>query len=193
VNAPDFHRIRLTLHYDGREFHGWQVQPGQRTVQGEVERVLTRLLDRPAQVVGSGRTDRGVHATGQVAACDVPLKWTPHALRRALNALLPGDVWVAEADSALPGFHPRYDAAARSYLYRVGLSPEADSPFRSPWCWALARPVDLGAMERAAGRHRGRALLSALRQGGAGGARRPLHGERGALGAVGGGWGSSST
>jgi tRNA pseudouridine38-40 synthase len=150
VNAPDFHRIRLTLHYDGREFHGWQVQPGQRTVQGELERVLSRLVNRPAQVVGSGRTDRGVHATGQVAACDVPPKWTPHALRRALNALLPGDVWVAEAALARPGFHPRYDAIARSYVYRVGLSADSDSPFRAPWCWAVARPLDLGAMERAA-------------------------------------------
>jgi tRNA pseudouridine38-40 synthase len=150
VTGPDLHRIRLTLHYDGRDFHGWQVQPGQRTVQGEMERVLSRLLDRPSPVIGSGRTDRGVHATGQVAACDVPLKWTPHSLRRAMNALLPGDVWVAEAIHALPGFHPRYDAVARSYVYRLGLSPEADSPFRAPWCWALARPVDLGAMDRAA-------------------------------------------
>jgi tRNA pseudouridine38-40 synthase len=144
----DRHRIRFTVHYDGRGFHGWQVQPDQRTVQGELERVLGRLTNAPAPVVGAGRTDAGVHATGQVGAVDVPRKWTAHALRRAVNALLPDDVWVADAEVALPHFHPRYDASSRSYLYRVGLASEADSPFRARWCWPLLRPVDLLAMER---------------------------------------------
>jgi len=150
VNEPGLHRIRLTLHYDGRAFHGWQVQPEQRTVQGELERVVSRLTNRPAQVVGSGRTDSGVHATGQVAATDVPERWTAHALRRAMNALLPDDVWVADAVLAPPFFHPRYDATSRSYVYRIGLAQHADSPFHAPWCWPLLRPVDLGGMERAA-------------------------------------------
>ena len=145
----DRHRIRFTIHYDGREFHGWQVQPDQRTVQGELERVLAKLTNGPAAVVGSGRTDRGVHSTGQVAAADVPNRWTPEALRRAMNALLPDDVWVSDAELAAPFFHPRYDAVSRSYIYRLGLASEADSPFRAPWCWPLSRPVDLLAMERA--------------------------------------------
>jgi tRNA pseudouridine38-40 synthase len=147
--ATDRHRIRFTIHYDGRSFHGWQVQPDQRTAQGELERVLAKLTNAPCAVIGSGRTDRGVHATGQVAAADVPLRWTPHALRRAMNALLPDDLWVADAEPAPPFFHPRYDATARSYVYRIGLASEADSPFRAPWCWPLVRPVDLLAMERA--------------------------------------------
>jgi tRNA pseudouridine38-40 synthase len=150
VSDPGFHRIRLTLHYDGRAFHGWQVQPEQRTVQGEVERVLSRLTNRETAVVGSGRTDRGVHATGQVAAADVPVRWTAHSLRRATNALLPDDVWVADAVLAPPYFHPRYDAASRSYVYRIGLAQHADSPFHAPWCWPLLRPMDLSAMEAAA-------------------------------------------
>lgn len=149
ATSPDRHRIRFTIHYDGRSFHGWQVQPDQRTVQGELERVLAKLTNGPAAVVGSGRTDRGVHATGQVAAADVPVRWTAQALRRAMNALLPEDVWVADAEPAPPYFHPRYDATARSYIYRIGLASEADSPFRAPWCWPLVRPVDLLAMERA--------------------------------------------
>jgi tRNA pseudouridine38-40 synthase len=148
--STDRHRIRFTIYYDGRSFHGWQVQPDQRTAQGELERVLAKLTNGPCAVIGSGRTDRGVHATGQVAAADVPLRWTPHALRRAMNALLPDDVWVADAEHAPPFFHPRYDATARSYIYRIGLASEADSPFRAPWCWPLVRPVDLLAMERAA-------------------------------------------
>lgn len=147
--ANDRHRIRFTIQYDGRGFHGWQVQPDQRTAQGELERVLAKLTDAPCTVIGSGRTDRGVHATGQVAAADVPLRWTPHALRRAMNALLPDDVWVADAAHASPYFHPRYDATTRSYIYRIGLASEADSPFRAPWCWPLVRPVDLLAMEHA--------------------------------------------
>jgi tRNA pseudouridine38-40 synthase len=145
----DRHRIRFTIHYDGREFHGWQVQPDQRTVQGELERVLAKLTNGACAVIGSGRTDRGVHATGQVAAADVPGRWTPQALRRAVNALLPDDIWVADAEPATPFFHPRYDATSRSYIYRLGLASEADSPFRAPWCWPLSRPVDLLAMERA--------------------------------------------
>jgi tRNA pseudouridine38-40 synthase len=146
------HRIRFTVHYDGREFLGWQVQPGRRTVQGELERVLSRLFNRPASVVGAGRTDRGVHATGQVAAVGAPAKWTPDALRRAMNALLPADVWVAECALAAPGFHPRYDAVARAYVYRVGLVEASRSPFHRGWCWPLDRAVDRGALERAAAR-----------------------------------------
>lgn len=146
----DAHRIRFTVHYDGRAFHGWQVQPGQRTVQGELERVVSRLVDRPSVVIGSGRTDRGVHALGQVAAADVPTRWSARALHRAMNALLPDDIWVVDAAVAHPRFHPRYDAVARAYVYRIGLASESNSPFRAPWCWPLARPVELGAMERGA-------------------------------------------
>ncbi|MBV9775378.1 MAG: tRNA pseudouridine(38-40) synthase TruA [Gemmatimonadetes bacterium] len=147
--TAETHRIRFTVQYDGRAFFGWQVQATERTVQGELERVLSRLFDRPAQVIGSGRTDRGVHATGQVAATDAPLKWTPHALRRAMNALLPEGIWIADAAEAAPRFHPRYDAVARSYVYRVGLVEEANSPFQVRWCWPLVRPLDRAAMDRA--------------------------------------------
>jgi tRNA pseudouridine38-40 synthase len=150
VTQPARHRIRFTLHYDGADYFGWQVQPGRRTVQGEVERVLGRLFDVPATVLGSGRTDRGVHATGQVAMVNAPIRWTPAALRRAMNALLPGDVWVADAAEAPADFHPRYDAISRAYLYRVGLAPACRSPFHARWCWPLAEHLDTGAMGRAA-------------------------------------------
>lgn len=156
MNRPtDTHRIRLLLHYDGGDFFGWQLQPDRRTVQGEIERVLSRLIDAPVRVTGSGRTDRGVHATGQVAAADIPLRWTTPALRRAMNALLPPDVWVADAAPAPPDFHPRYDATARSYQYRVGLAPEVRSPFHRRWCWPLGRELNVAAMERASAILRG--------------------------------------
>jgi tRNA pseudouridine38-40 synthase len=149
MSSPTHHRIRLILHYDGSRYFGWQLQPRERTVQGELERVVSRLFDTPTRVLGSGRTDRGVHATGQVAAIDAPQRWTPAALRRAMNALLPDDVWVAEADAVAPDFHPRYDATARSYEYRVGTAEQALSPFHAPWCWALARPLDRDRMASA--------------------------------------------
>jgi hypothetical protein len=99
----------------------------ERSVQGELERVLSRLFDGPARVLGSGRTDRGVHATGQVATVDAPARWSAEELRRALNALLP-----AESGSRRPRrrrrFHPRYDAVSRSYVYRVGLAEQSARP-----------------------------------------------------------------
>lgn len=149
MEAPAFSRICLTLHYDGGAFHGWQLQKDQRSVQGELERVLSRLFNAPARVLGSGRTDRGVHATGQVAAVDAPARWTPDALRRALNALLPPEIWVADAQRVAPRFHPRYDALRRSYVYRVGTAERTASPFHARWCWPLRLPLDVAAMQRA--------------------------------------------
>ena len=145
--SPDpANRFRLTLHYDGSGFHGWQVQPGVRTVQGEVDAVLSRLADRPVTSIAAGRTDTGVHATGQVIGADMPESWTADALQRSVNALLPGDVWAAAVEPAPPDFHARYDAVGRGYIYRVGTTPAAASPFRRRWCWALHDPVDVAIL-----------------------------------------------
>lgn len=163
--APPERRFRLTLHYDGAGFFGWQVQPGMRTVQSELEAVLGRLAARPTPVLAAGRTDRGVHATGQVASALMPARWRAAELRRALNALLPPDVWVAAADEVAPGFHARYDAVARGYVYRVGTAEAAASPFVRRWCWPLGEPLDAGALAEAAaalpGEHSFRAFAKA--------------------------------
>ncbi len=142
----------LTVHYDGSEFHGWQLQPDQRTVQGDLQSALGRLADSPRTVTGSGRTDTGVHALGQVASVDMPSKWTPAQLLRSLNATLPRDIWVDSVQLASPDFHPRYDAIARSYRYRVGTERVAASPFHRGSCWALGEPLDVGLLNRAAAR-----------------------------------------
>jgi tRNA pseudouridine38-40 synthase len=139
-------RIAFTVHYDGGSFFGWQLQPEHRSVQGEIEKVLSRLFAAPARVIGSGRTDRGVHATGQVASVAAPARWSARELRRAMNALLPGDVWVAHAAEVSWDFHPRYGAVERSYLYRVGLVDATRSPFHAPWCWPLGRSLSLDRM-----------------------------------------------
>ncbi len=136
--APGQRRFRLTLHYDGTRFFGWQMQPEVRTVQGELQNTLERLTGAHRTVTAAGRTDRGVHATGQVVALAVPRRWSAATLQRALNARLPGDIWVAEAQAAPPGFHPRYDATGREYGYRLGLTAAARSPFHRAWCWPLA-------------------------------------------------------
>src|SRR5688572_29147202 len=141
-------RLQLVLHYDGSDFHGWQLQPDARTVQGELERVVERLTGRRRPVVGSGRTDTGVHATGQVAAVDLPASWDVERFRGAANALLPRDVRIQEARRVGPVFHPRYDAVSRTYEYRLGLTEAAWSPFRRPWCWPLRSRVG-EALDRA--------------------------------------------
>jgi tRNA pseudouridine38-40 synthase len=158
-------RIKLTLHYDGREFRGWQTQPGERTVQGELEGALSRLTAGPVSVLGAGRTDRGVHATGQVASAELPASWGPAEVRRALNAILPRDVWVAEAEEVPLAFHARYDAVAREYEYRVGTVEWSRSPFVRGTCWALGEALESGLLAEAAallpGRHSFRAFAKA--------------------------------
>lgn len=130
------------LHYLGHAFSGWQRQVSQRTVQGELERVLERLAGERVVVHAAGRTDAGVHALGQVVSFQVRSSWEPGALRRALNALLPKEVWVAELGLAPPGFHARRDAASRRYRYVIGCDPAAVSPFRRPFEWALGVPLE---------------------------------------------------
>ena len=136
------HRIALTIQYDGSQYHGWQAQAVPGTVQGELERSLERLTGQRRPVVGSSRTDAGVHATGQVAAVDVPVRWEATDLEKALNAVLPRDIWIAKARYVAGDFHPRFHALARTYLYRLGLSPLANSPFHRPWCWPVRGELD---------------------------------------------------
>lgn len=150
MNARESNRFRLTAHYDGSAFHGWQLQPDRRTVQGVIEAALTRLADRRRTIMGSGRTDSGVHATGQVFSVDMPDSWTAKALRKSLNAVLPADVWIESAASTSPDFHPRYDALRRTYRYEVGTRREAASPFHFRWCWPLGRALDEDLLHAAA-------------------------------------------
>lgn len=132
---------KLTLEYDGTPFAGWAAQPGRRTVASELERALTTVLRQPVDLTVAGRTDRGVHALGQVVSYPGP----PPSLR-SVNALLPDEVAVLAAEEVPDGFSARHDARARSYRYRV-LARPAPSPFernRALW-WPY--PVDFPALE----------------------------------------------
>jgi tRNA pseudouridine38-40 synthase len=159
------HPLGLVVHYDGSAFAGWQRQKSDRTVQAELEVALERLTGSRLPITGAGRTDAGVHAVGQVAAAEVPERWQPAEMVRALNALLPPDVWVASACRMQPGFNPRRDATERTYCYRIGLDGAARSPFRRSWEWALTPPLDEELLKAAAlticGEHGFRALSAA--------------------------------
>ena len=142
--------LLLVLHYDGTSFSGWQRQPDRRTVQGVLEDALARLCAGPVTALGSGRTDAGVHARGQAVGVRVPERWTPVTLRRALNAVLPHDIWVANAHDMREDFHARYSASSRRYSYYVGTDESAASPFRRNTEWALLKPLTRGALDAAA-------------------------------------------
>jgi len=140
---------RLLLQYDGTDFHGWQVQNGQRTVQGELERTLSLLEDAPIHVVGSGRTDAGVHAEGQVANVRLNRDFTPDKLRVAINGNLWRDVRVMTVEKASDDFHARFSAKMKTYVYRVVNAPVM-SPFWLRFAHHEARFLDVGRMNETA-------------------------------------------
>jgi tRNA pseudouridine38-40 synthase len=139
------------VHYDGAGFVGWQRQREGRTVQAEFEDALARLFGRRVTATGAGRTDTGVHAVGQGVGFLAGGRWLDDAvgLRRALNALLPRDVWVEQLHSMQAGFHARKSAVARRYRYVVGTDEGAQSPFRRPYEWALGRSLDTSLLDHA--------------------------------------------
>ncbi len=155
-------RLRLTLEYDGGGFQGWQLQPGQRSVQGALEAALQQVVQAEVRVIGAGRTDAGVHARGQVAHADVPGALAPLALRRALNAVLPADLAVIELREAAPDFHARRDARSKSYVYRI-LNRAVPSPERRGVTWHIRSRLDLDAMREAAAILRGEHDFAAFR------------------------------
>jgi tRNA pseudouridine38-40 synthase len=138
-------RIRIKLSYDGTDYHGWQVQPGLATVQGTVQDVLGQIEGGPVQVHGSGRTDAGVHAVAQVAAFDLANPIPTENLRKAMNRLLPREIRVIEAGEAEADFHPRYQATAKTYEYRI-LRAEICPPFDWRYVYHLPYPLDEASM-----------------------------------------------
>lgn len=154
--------VQLVLHYDGARFSGWQRQPDERTVQGELEAAVSKLCGAPIVVVGAGRTDAGVHARGQAAGVRVPEKWSALALRRSMNAILPDDVWIAAAFEMRDEFHPRNSAVSRSYSYYVGTDDLASSPFRRNRELVWKKTADLARMATAAEAIRGKHCFRAF-------------------------------
>lgn len=140
---------RITLSYDGTEFFGWQVQPGLRTVQGELQQALERICGEAPLPQGSGRTDAGVHALAQVASFALAAPIPPENLARALNRTLPAAIRVLAAEQAPPEFHARHSAIGKCYEYRVYTGSPC-SPFLARYCWAVHWQLDLAALNEAA-------------------------------------------
>ena len=146
---------KLLLQYDGTDFHGWQIQEGHRTVQGELTRALSLIDGRSVNVHGSGRTDAGVHAEGQVASVEIERDISPGKLRAAINGNVERDVRVLTVETAADDFHARYSAVEKTYVYRI-----VNAPVISPFWWRYAhhdaRPLDLEQMRNGAELFRGR-------------------------------------
>ncbi|HWE47808.1 MAG TPA: tRNA pseudouridine(38-40) synthase TruA [Caulobacteraceae bacterium] len=150
-------RYRLLIEYDGGPFHGWQVQADGPSVQGALARAVEAFCGERVQVFGAGRTDSGVHATGQVAHIELERDWPARTVRDAINAhLVPDPIVIVEAQVAAPDFHARFSATGRRYLYRIlnRATPPALDKGRVFW---IKKPLDADAMQAGAnfllGRH----------------------------------------
>lgn len=145
---------KLTVTYDGTDFHGWQVQPGKRTIQGELQAALGRVVGESPLPQGSGRTDAGVHALGQVASFQLQARIPAANLVRALNRTLPGAIRLLEAVVVPDSFHARHSAIAKTYEYRVlPIEPAADQicpPFLARYVYPYSWNVNLEVLQRAA-------------------------------------------
>jgi tRNA pseudouridine38-40 synthase len=141
-------RFRLTIEYAGTRYSGWQIQQNARTVQGELERAIRAVHGRGGfELYGSGRTDAGVHALGQVAHLDISTTLPPATLLRRVNDELPADIVVIDVARTPRTFHARHDAVARSYLYQISRRKTA---FGKPYVWWIREPLDVAAMHQAA-------------------------------------------
>ena len=118
-------RYRFAVEYLGTDFAGWQIQPGQPTVEGELEKALSLCLRAPVDIVGAGRTDAGVHARGQTAHFDFEGELEVRKVQRSVNALTPESIFIRRLEGCHPEFHARYDAVSRLYRYRIALRPTA--------------------------------------------------------------------
>ena len=147
-------KLKGTLAYDGTDFHGWQVQPEQATIQGTLRSVLAEIEGSPVDVQGAGRTDAGVHALGQVASFPLANPIPPGNLLQAMNRLLPEAIRMLEMQEVEFDFHARHDAKAKLYEYRI-YRGDACPPFVSRYVHHHPYPLDEDTMAEAAGRFEG--------------------------------------
>ncbi len=142
-------RLRFEIAYDGTDFHGWQVQPGLRTIQGTLEEVIGGIEGKPVDVIGSGRTDAGVHALAQVAAVTIENPIPADNFRRAVNRLLPRSIRIRSVAETALNFHPRFDALRKQYEYRI-FREEVCPPFERHYVYHYPYPLNERAMAEAA-------------------------------------------
>ncbi|UCG39646.1 MAG: tRNA pseudouridine(38-40) synthase TruA [bacterium] len=158
-------RIRLLLEYDGTSFSGWQIQPDARTVQGVLEEALSRMMESRVRILGSGRTDAGVHALGQVAHADVDRPIPPWNIMMGLNSTLPPDVRVLKCEEADRSFHAQRSATGKTYRYVI-LNRSAPTALDRNRVWHIRQPLDVDAMSRGASHLLGRHDFAAFKSAG---------------------------
>lgn len=153
--------FKITIEYDGTNFHGWQRQKNDRTVQEEIEKVLKTITTKKITLAGSGRTDAGVHALGQVAhfKCDTAL--TPETIMKALNSLLPQDVVILSCEQVGDDFHARFNTKSKVYNYRI-LNQNIPSAIGRQYTWRIAKKLDVDAMRTAIAYTKGKHDFSAF-------------------------------
>jgi len=164
LDLPLLENFKLTISYDGTDYHGWQRQPNRVTIQGKLEDVLMRIFGEKINLQAAGRTDAGVHALGQVANFRANCRLSEDELLRALNAMLPFDIRILRVEKAAPGFHARKSARSKVYRYRIKISPII-SPFDYRYVLHYPYPLDIPAMEEAARRFEREADFSAFSSG----------------------------
>lgn len=142
-------RIQLIVAYDGTNYHGFAKQEQSETIQGNLERAIYNLTGQKVDVIGSGRTDAGVHAKGQCCIIDIETPIPTDRLAKALNGRLPGDIIIKEAKDVKDDFHPRFMAKKKTYRYQILTSPVND-PFIGKYCYFYPYELDLGLMQEAA-------------------------------------------
>ncbi len=135
----------MLIEYDGTDFHGWQYQPDQRTIQGELETAISRVISEAITLNGAGRTDRGVHAAGQVANFLTGSGLDLERVRRAVNRLTGGDIYVKQIDEAPVDFHSRYSAVSKTYQYRIIYEPW---PRQMRYCWFVKYNLDIDRIRK---------------------------------------------
>jgi tRNA pseudouridine38-40 synthase len=150
TRPPTVRNLRITIQYDGTNYHGWQIQANGRTVQGELTRALSLLDHRPVTVYGAGRTDAGVHAEAQIASFSVEREFKLRELRDALNGNLDRDIRVMNVELADETFNARYSARQKTYRYRIWTA-EVVSPFLYRYVYGYRSPLDVERMQHAAG------------------------------------------
>ena len=141
--------FKLTIEYDGTDYHGWQVQPGKATIQGVLEEAMARIVGEPVHVIGAGRTDAGVHALGQVASLRAPFRHPPDTMRRALTSLLPPDIVVTRVEDAPDAFDAQRWAQWKRYRYTL-LTRAYPSALERRYTLFVPLPLDIDSMSEAA-------------------------------------------
>jgi len=139
--------VKLTIEYDGSAYHGWQIQPGLRTIQGVIREQIAQITQQEVNLIGAGRTDAGVHALAQVANFQTESTIDVPSLQRGLNSLLPSDIVITSAEEVQEGFHARFSARSKVYEYHILNQPYPSALLRD-YAWFMHNELDLPSMKK---------------------------------------------